>query len=576
MKITGIKKMFYIFFFLNIFYFGSTTILAAKPILFFSDLEWGPKTGWENSSTKGAAISVWGKNFGTSRSSNYITVNGTQLVNDSDYSEWGSTGPARGLERITFWLNSNCQDGTGEITVTVHGIKSNALNFTVMAGNIYFISVTDGNDSYNGQYSTRTGHSGSDGPFRNLSKFNPSKNPSHDTSYICYVRAGTYTELDVDSAFVALRGPYGGINNRKALIGYPSETPTINCANAGRGVIWVAKYSPYGRCDYFTYSKLKVDQGEDAFKMWGNYCRVISCYMKDMRDDAWSGVVMVDNSQYSKVYGNLFENCGNNSYKHNIYVKSHKHYISGDKTCQYNYIGWNEFDSPYASDLHGGTIFSSSAGDAPAYTNHLYIHDNYFHGGNMDYIYIGDNHGVEYVYVWNNIFGPSNSGMAGVIVYNGSRDFWLYNNTFYKSSASSEPLVYIWGNSLINVRSKNNIFFGRTNQQVFYFDGSGSTLSSDHDLFWDQDGSVNRGAGVHTNYIQNQDPRLTNPESGDFSIELNSPARDSGTSTVVNDISELTSDYVGVFRPQIDRYDIGAFECNPKLSPPANLSIIQP
>ncbi|HPT28544.1 MAG TPA: hypothetical protein PLZ95_19145, partial [Bryobacteraceae bacterium] len=31
-------------------------VSAASPALFFSDLDWGPKTGWEGSATKGAAV----------------------------------------------------------------------------------------------------------------------------------------------------------------------------------------------------------------------------------------------------------------------------------------------------------------------------------------------------------------------------------------------------------------------------------------------------------------------------------------------------------------------------------------
>ena len=42
-------------------------IFAGKPVLFFSDLISGPKTGWEGSATKGAAVTVWGKDLGPAR-----------------------------------------------------------------------------------------------------------------------------------------------------------------------------------------------------------------------------------------------------------------------------------------------------------------------------------------------------------------------------------------------------------------------------------------------------------------------------------------------------------------------------
>lgn len=48
----------------------------SAPVLFFSDLTFGPNTGWNGSSTQGAAVTVLGKNLGPSRNSSYITVNG--------------------------------------------------------------------------------------------------------------------------------------------------------------------------------------------------------------------------------------------------------------------------------------------------------------------------------------------------------------------------------------------------------------------------------------------------------------------------------------------------------------------
>jgi hypothetical protein len=240
----------------------------SSPVLFFSDLDWGPKTGWEGSSTRGAAVSIWGLNFGSSRGSSFVTINGAPLTSDSDYAEWGTSGlengVARGIQRITFWLNSNCQDGAGTISVTVNGETSNALPFTVVAGAIYFISPT-GSNSNNGRYSTSQG--GSNGPWKDIYMFNPgtespSTNPSGDGQYIIYVRGGTYSTHDVDDAFVALRGPYGGPNKRKALIAYPAEKPILNIG--GRGIIWNAEYSPYGLNSYFTIAKLYGTGGYGA------------------------------------------------------------------------------------------------------------------------------------------------------------------------------------------------------------------------------------------------------------------------------------------------------------------------
>src|SRR5262245_8068467 len=141
---------------------------AASPVLYFSDLTWGPRTGFEGSAQRGAAVTVWGANLGSTRDSSYITVNGARLTADTDYAEWGFIGPARGLQRITFWLNSGCSDGPGSIIVTVNGLDSNALPFTVSAGTIYFVA-TDGDNGNDGRYANFRG-AGS-GPFRDIYKF---------------------------------------------------------------------------------------------------------------------------------------------------------------------------------------------------------------------------------------------------------------------------------------------------------------------------------------------------------------------------------------------------------------------
>jgi hypothetical protein len=71
---------------------------AGGPVLFFSDLQSGPKTGWEDGAAHGAAVSIWGRNFGPDRGSSFVTVGGVDLTDDADYSLWGGHGPARGAD----------------------------------------------------------------------------------------------------------------------------------------------------------------------------------------------------------------------------------------------------------------------------------------------------------------------------------------------------------------------------------------------------------------------------------------------------------------------------------------------
>jgi len=543
----------------------TSPLFGAPSVLHFSDLTWGPKTGWENSSYKGAAITVWGQNFGSQRGSNYVTVNGAQLTADTDYAEWGAVGPGRGLQRVTFWLNSNCADGAGSITVTVNGMTSNAIPFNVAPGSIYFISVTDGNNSNNGLYSSAQG--GANGPFKDLYMFSFQHNPSGDGQYIAYVRGGTYTAQDTsgDGTIISYRGPSGGATKQKALVGYPTETPVIDATAVTHGVVWNADYSPYGRNSYLTYSKLTVANGTEAFYAYGDYIRVIGNHFQNMLEPVWSGIVFVANSQYTKIYGNLYEHCGattDGSYKHHIYLITET--LSEIVTNQYSDIGWNEFANPESgSDNRGGVIFARTDGSVSStiQTQNFYIHDNYFHGGNQNFIEIGDGPPQKNIWIYNNIFTGGSSVDSPISLAWTTANGNLYNNSFYLAGTPSVSIVDVVGITPLGsqMNSANNIFYASRGQDFFLVE-SGSTMSSDHDLFFSAGGAPmlpSGGDGLTLTNPSFGDPLFVNAPNNDFHLHYTSPAIDTGTGSVS---SFVTGDFDGISRPQNGKYDVGAFE----------------
>jgi hypothetical protein len=537
---------------------------AAPPVVFFSDLDWGPKTGWEGSATKGAAVSIWGLHFGESRGTSYVTVNGARLIAGSDYAEWGVTGPARGLQRITFWLNSSCADGNGTISVTVGGVSSATIPFRVSAGAIYFISPSGSN-----------GNSGltTSSAWRDIAKFNPGNNPSGDGQYIVYVRAGTYTGLDVDEAFIALRGPYGSDSKRKALVGYPGEVPVLNCAaaNAGRGVVWNANYEPYGRNSYFTYSKLKIMGAGIGIDLYGDYIRVVGNQFVDNLAPDWTGVVMIRNSRYARVHGNMFNHNGatvDGSYKHNVYILSTP--LSVNVDTEEIDVGWNEFkDAEAGSDSRGGVIFARHASDATTTVlRNVSIHDNYFHGGNQNFIEIGDAPSQSNFWIFNNVFeGGYSSYLAdGVPSYNpmvylawNTSPAYVYNNTFYLTGRpDASPLGTNGTGGGTRVFSSNNIFYAHANQPFFDI-FQGSSLTSDRDLFHRVGGStaLPTVSGLTRTNSLTGDPLFAAAATGNYRLQAGSPAVNTGLASVS---SVVTRGYDGVPRPQGSGFDLGAFE----------------
>ena len=118
---------------------GAAETSTALPVLCFSDLTSGPRTG--NSDTSlgqregedGAIVTIWGKNLGTAQADSRVFVNGAE----ARVYAWGNaTAPAdlhvrHHMQIISFQINHLARDGAGEIYAVVNGHQSNPLPFTV-------------------------------------------------------------------------------------------------------------------------------------------------------------------------------------------------------------------------------------------------------------------------------------------------------------------------------------------------------------------------------------------------------------------------------------------------------------
>ncbi|MCG2712278.1 MAG: IPT/TIG domain-containing protein, partial [Candidatus Omnitrophica bacterium] len=169
---------------------------AASPVIFYSDLISGPRTGGKDN--KGVFVTISGKNFGSSRGTSYVSVGGGQVDN---YPIWTDT-------KVTFQLGANVV--TGNIVLTTSEGTSNGILFTVRSGNIYFADNINGNDS--------TGDGSINNPWKSLNPKLVNEASDGDTFYL---RQGVWTE----KLYVGANSGTSG--NEIAIVGYPGETAAI-------------------------------------------------------------------------------------------------------------------------------------------------------------------------------------------------------------------------------------------------------------------------------------------------------------------------------------------------------------
>jgi hypothetical protein len=445
------KSYLFLFLISLMFAFFMQNIAAATsdPVLFFSDLTSGPKSGWEGSSTRGAAVTIWGENLGASGGSSYVTVNGNQLTLGSDYAEWGEDlGPARSLDRITFWLNRNCQDGAGQISVTVNGVTSNPLPFTVRSGNIYFIAK-DGSDSYNGRFSTRSGHSGSDGPWQTIPMADASENPSLGPGDIVYIRQGTYTDADENGFMIRLRGYDLPTKDRPVAVGgYPGEWPVMGPGPSGfiKGEGAAPVYN-----SYYTVFKLLLRNSQGTGSWTGEGIRLVGIYNQDQLADKTASFYS-GSGWDGKIYGCVWDNCGYDNWDHTIYLNTQWASQYGHTTENWD-IGWNEFknnpsDQPDQSQMGMPIINIRCNGQTSPEserTHDIYIHDNLCHD-NPQSTFFKSEENTYNIFIYNNIItnaatysGGSWGLCLGAITVTSSVNedrFYVYNNVIHNSGNS--------------------------------------------------------------------------------------------------------------------------------------------
>ena len=114
-------------------------------------------------------------------------------------------------------------------------------------------------------------------------------------------------------------------------------------------------------------------------------------------------------------------------------------------------------------------------------------------------------------------------------------------------------------NSTIHTTIKNNIFYDLPGQIIYAADAaSEQSILSEKNIAYRSDDKPPQTSGTydHSNDFWGVNPLLANPQAGDYHLQTNSPAIDSGS-----DLTNLVSnDYDGHHRPLGSGFDIGAYE----------------
>jgi hypothetical protein len=544
------------------------------PAIFFSDMTDAPTTGFNRSTTQGAAVSIWGVNFGAARGTSTVTVCGVTLNQDSDFVEWSATtNPyvARGMQRITFFLKSAMNTGASTIQVTTSSGKSNTVPFycrSLGSNHIYILTPSDP----------------------------PSKVRSLKAGDIAYFRAGTYTTIDdwgnlID--FWSNNHGNGTANKSISIASYPGEVAqlgdyTVESSIGHHGTDFLDIWS------YWTFSKFNfrnkycavgtTDGQDDHIRFVGNDGRTGYGPEGDKKTifDFYAGR---GGESYLYFYGNYAHHCGTDTDDQKPNDNGYPLYIEGSmpgKNCS-GYpncghhtnldIGWNEFafcKSGRGMQIYGHQVFDQ--------VDQVYIHDNFIHDNGKTGAILGGGDGsggshlyqfVKNIYFFNNIL--SNNGypsgypcllMGGEEWGSVGGNWYVYNNICYHSaggeidvSSHSKPTLIEMRNNIIVPSPGERYYTDNVDMEGNYFRGSNNLYHGD-----------GRGPAWDKNKLDNVNPRfiVEKPVSFlDFRLSANSPAIgkgyvfDSGNNTIL-----LKNDFLGNVRG--NTFDIGPYRYDPE------------
>ena len=523
----------------------SLTASANNPVLLFSDIESGPNSGWSAGEPgKGAAVTIWGSGFESNRGASFVTVNGTALTANVDYAVWGEYWPTEHFQKITFWLNDAVINGSGEITVTVDGVESNPLPFTVRAGTIHFITAS--NDGGDGSL---------DDPF---DVDNASSDWIDDMAPgdLYYFRDATIYDGEYNGGnsciWIRRSETSGTAALPIALLAFPGEKPVFEIPTFSTNFNNALRLSN----NYMVYAGFTIDSEWLGASIAGDFHRFIGNDVVGLKDfyGAGTGIVTTgDNNAHTgdgnKILGNAIH--GGNSQNR----FDHAIYLSGCADNGGGEVGWNHF---YDNDFGRGPIISinhqgnrcepSQVLDAHFVFNNIVdcsvqratainVFDLSFDTGEPE---------PEPTYVYNNVFiscgtfdgADNNVGYAPAIVHNAAGRARFYNNTLYDAGYVGFRI-----RGVDDSQVKNNIihmsadFAGPTGNRYMSIDNEPVVSLSNNLYFGLGNYTTCADCALDQNNIDNLDPLFMDAGMLDFNLQPGSPAIDVGTDDLLFEVA---------------------------------------
>lgn len=556
----------------SILFLGAGHSLSA-PVLHFSDITSGPATGNTDgaggltNADHGCIVTLWGVRMGAAQDTSQVFIRDSngQVHTAAHVYYWKNAdgtlpgGPAdlfiyHKMQEVAFSLPSAAADGPASIFVRVGGTDSNTLAFTVRDGRVLFVKPsgddTTGDGSWNTPWQTLDYSTGAGG-----------KTAQGDCVYAT-------TGVQNGELFSMRYNANSGTQTHPVSFSvYPGARVTVSEIG-----FWRAPPYP----EYCHFSKFNVDTtGTGIASIKG--MRAVGNNITGPDASGQSGAISGGADGTDGVYclGNHIHNFGRNDYAIRLH---HVFYLSNrDGTPNEAYeLGWNYLNGNHAR----GGLHIYDEGACGDFTGVMKIHDNVVvnqSGACFAANGSGDGHDgngciTVPMDVYNNLFincsqPPFDDAAIRVAMSGNKSHIRFYNNTLYGWSyaGSHVPGVYVYdqGSSMWNFQGSfewlNNIVVDTNDlpfsepiyfktpsvstNNIWYDGGNGQPVSAPvWDTAWDD---------------QMADPLFANAAGGDFSLNTDSPAVDSGTAQAAPVVSRSL---LGIPRPQQGGYDIGAFE----------------